>query len=137
MSKLQNKKLRRAETIVAYEQAIAEWSGAEYAITVSSGTTSLHIALVAFGPGDEVIVGPYTFIASDTRLLEQTTTFVFADTDPITSLWIHKMWKGSVRANRTGLQREFLAGERPPIARKTRSELYRCGRAHSCNGGPR
>jgi hypothetical protein len=94
-------------------------------------------ALVAFGPRDEVIVGPYRFIASDTRLLEQTAIPVFADTDPITSLWIHKLWKGSVRANRTGLQREFLAGERPPIARKTRSELYRCARAHSCNCGPR
>lgn len=53
LSKSQNKKLRRAETIVADEQAIA----------ALSGTTSL----------------------------------------------------------RTGLQREFLAGERPPIARKTRS----------------
>jgi dTDP-4-amino-4,6-dideoxygalactose transaminase len=79
------KKLRRAETTVAYEQAIADWFGTKYAIAVSSGTTSLHIALAAFGigPGDEVIVAPYTFIASDTCVLEQNAIPVFADIDPV------------------------------------------------------
>jgi dTDP-4-amino-4,6-dideoxygalactose transaminase len=79
------KKLRRAETTDEYEKKIAEWFGVKYAIAVSSGTTALHIALAAFGigPGDEVIVAPYTFIASDTAVLEQNAIPVFADIDPV------------------------------------------------------
>jgi perosamine synthetase len=78
------KKLRRAEATLDYEQALAEWFGVKHAIAVSSGTTALHIALAAFGigSGDEVIVTPYTFIASDTCVLEQNAVPVFADVDP-------------------------------------------------------
>ena len=78
------KKLRRAETTVEYERAIASWFGVKHAIAVSSGTTALHIALAAFGigPGDEVIVTPYTFVASDTAVLEQNAIPIFADIDP-------------------------------------------------------
>lgn len=79
------KKLRRAEATVEYEKALANWFGVKHAIAVSSGTTSLHIALAAFGigPGDEVIVTPYTFIASNTCVLEQNAVPIFADVDPV------------------------------------------------------
>jgi perosamine synthetase len=79
------KKLRRAEAALEYEQAIADWFGVKHAIAVTSGTTTLHIALAAFGigPGDEVIVSPYTFIASDTCVLEQNAIPIFADIDPV------------------------------------------------------
>jgi perosamine synthetase len=78
------KKLRRAETALEYEKAIADWFGVKHALAVSSGTTTLHIALAAFGvgPGDEVIVSPYTFVSSDTCVLEQNAIPVFADIDP-------------------------------------------------------
>jgi len=78
------KQLRRAEAALEYERAICEYFGVRYAIAVSSGTTALHIALAAFGigPGDEVIVSPYTFIASDTCVLEQNAIPIFADVDP-------------------------------------------------------
>lgn len=81
----QMKKLRRAEATVEYERVLAEWFGVKHAIAVSSGTTALHIALAAFGigPGDEVIVTPYTFVASDTAVLEQNAIPIFADIDPI------------------------------------------------------
>ena len=77
-------KLRRAEVAEEYEQAIAEWFGVKHAIAVSSGTTTLHVALAAFGigPGDEVIVSPYTFISSDSCVLEQNAIPIFADIDP-------------------------------------------------------
>jgi len=78
------KKLRRAEAAIEYEKAIADWFGVKHAIAVSSGTTTLHIALAAFGigPGDEVIVSPYTFISSDTCVLEQNAIPIFADIHP-------------------------------------------------------
>jgi len=80
-----SKKLRRAEAALEYERTIAEWFGVKHAIAVSSGTTALHIALAAFGigPGDEVIVTPYTFVASDTAVLEQNAIPIFADIDPV------------------------------------------------------
>ena len=79
------KKLRRAEAAEEYERKLAEWFGVKHAIAVSSGTTALHIPMAAFGigPGDEVIVSPYTFIASDVCVLEQNAIPIFADIDPV------------------------------------------------------
>lgn len=79
------KALRRADATAEYERVIAEWFGVKHAVAVSSGTTTLHIALAAFGigPGDEVIVSPYTFIAADSCVLEQNAIPVFADIDPV------------------------------------------------------
>lgn len=85
MEVAKSKKLRRAEVALEYERIISEWFGVKHAIAVSSGTTALHIALAAFGigPGDEVIVTPYTFVASDTAVLEQNAIPIFADIDPV------------------------------------------------------
>ncbi len=85
MEVAESKKLRRAEAALEYERTIADWFGVKHAIAVSSGTTALHIALAAFGigPGDEVIVTPYTFVASDTAVLEQNAIPIFADVDPV------------------------------------------------------
>jgi dTDP-4-amino-4,6-dideoxygalactose transaminase len=49
-----------------FEAAVAEWTGAEHAVAVSSGTAALHLACAALGlgPGDEVIVPAFTFLAS-------------------------------------------------------------------------
>ena len=85
MEVARSKKLRRAEVTLEYERTIADWFGVKHAIAVSSGTTALHIALAAFGigPGDEVIVTPYTFVASNTAVLEQNAIPIFADVDPV------------------------------------------------------
>ncbi|MGH2831820.1 MAG: DegT/DnrJ/EryC1/StrS family aminotransferase [Solirubrobacteraceae bacterium] len=50
----------------AFEQALAKWTGTSHAVTVSSGTAALHLASLAagLGPGDEVIVPAFTFVAS-------------------------------------------------------------------------
>jgi dTDP-4-amino-4,6-dideoxygalactose transaminase len=52
--------------IAAFEEALAEYVGTEHAVTVSSGTAALHLACLAagLGPGDEVIVPAFTFVAS-------------------------------------------------------------------------
>ena len=49
-----------------FEDMFAKWMGAKMAISTSNGTSALHTALAALyiGPGDEVIVPGYTFIAS-------------------------------------------------------------------------
>jgi dTDP-4-amino-4,6-dideoxygalactose transaminase len=50
----------------AFEEAIREWTGAPHAVAVSSGTAALHLACAALGlgPGDEVIVPAFTFLAT-------------------------------------------------------------------------
>jgi dTDP-4-amino-4,6-dideoxygalactose transaminase len=50
----------------AFEQALADFTGSPHAVTVSSGTAALHLACLAagLGPGDEVIVPAFTFVAS-------------------------------------------------------------------------
>lgn len=79
-------KLRRSNRAEEYEEALAKWFGVKHAIAVANGTVSLHVATAALeiGPGDEVIVSPYTFIASDTSVLEQNAIPIFADIDPHT-----------------------------------------------------
>lgn len=64
-----------------FERAFAEWIGARQAISTSNGTTALHTALGALGvgPGDEVIVTSYSFIASSYCALQAGAIPVFAD----------------------------------------------------------
>lgn len=69
-----------------FEKAWAEMLGAKKALAVASGTTSLIVGLhvMDVGPGDEVIVSPYTFIATYNAILANSALPVFADTDPAT-----------------------------------------------------
>lgn len=65
------------------EQELTKYLGVKYAITVSNGTTALHVALKAIGvgPGDEVITTPFTFAASATTILHANAIPIFADID--------------------------------------------------------
>ena len=69
-----------------FEQNFAEMCGVKHAIATTSGTTALHMALLAhgIGPGDEVITSPFTFIASANSVLFVGATPVFVDIDPKT-----------------------------------------------------
>ena len=64
-----------------FERKFAQWQGGKYAISASSGTSALHIALSALGigPGDEVIVPSYTFIASGFSIVQAGAVPRFAD----------------------------------------------------------
>jgi dTDP-4-amino-4,6-dideoxygalactose transaminase len=67
-----------------FEEKFADYVGAEHAVGVSSCTAALHLSLEALGvgPGDEVIVSPYTFTASVAAVLYAGATPVLADTMP-------------------------------------------------------
>jgi perosamine synthetase len=72
--------------VKAFEEAFAEMCGVQHAIATTSGTTALHVALLAngIGEGDEVITTPFTFIASANSILYTSARPVFVDIDPIT-----------------------------------------------------
>ncbi|MGS0973003.1 MAG: UDP-4-amino-4,6-dideoxy-N-acetyl-beta-L-altrosamine transaminase [Candidatus Izemoplasmataceae bacterium] len=78
--------LTTGPTISNFEEKIAEYVGAKYAVAVSNGTAALHMACFAagIGPRDEVIVSGMTFAASSNCVLYQGGTPVFADIDPKT-----------------------------------------------------
>lgn len=69
-----------------FERALAEWLGVEDAVAVSSGTTALHLGVRAlgWGPGDEVLSSPFSFVASANCLLYEGVRPVFCDVDPET-----------------------------------------------------
>ncbi len=70
--------------IARFEEAFAERCGVRHAVATSSGTTALHLALVALGigPGDEVIVPTVTFIASANAVRYCGADVVLVDVEP-------------------------------------------------------
>lgn len=72
--------------IKEFEDRFAEYQGRKFAFAVGSGTASLAVALHVcdVGPGDEVIVSPYTWGATVGCILQNNAIPVFADIDPLT-----------------------------------------------------
>lgn len=67
-----------------FEARFAELCGVDHAVATSSGTTALHIAMLAhqIGPSDEVITSPFSFIASANCILYAGARPVFVDIEP-------------------------------------------------------
>ena len=74
----------KGEEVSHFEAEFAAYQGATHGVAVTNGTVALKLALIAagVGPGDEVIVPGYTFIATATAALELGAIPVFADVDP-------------------------------------------------------
>ena len=74
------------EKVRAFEERFAAYQDARFGITVVNGTVALQVALTAagIGAGDEVIVPPYTFLATASAVLMANAVPVFADIDPDT-----------------------------------------------------
>jgi perosamine synthetase len=86
------------EHVADFEKLYAELVGAKRCVATSSGTTALLTSLFVSGvdAGDEVIVAPYTFIATYNAILQQKALPVFADTDPETILIDPKTIEGKI-----------------------------------------
>ena len=74
------------EEVVAFEREFAAYCGTTDAVGVNSGTSALHLALLAagIGPGDEVITVPFTFVATVAAIEYAGARPVFVDIDPET-----------------------------------------------------
>jgi dTDP-4-amino-4,6-dideoxygalactose transaminase len=72
--------------VEAFEREFAGFSDAAEGVAVNSGTSALHLALIAagVGPGDEVITVPFTFLATVSAIAYTGATPVFVDIDPAT-----------------------------------------------------
>jgi len=75
-----------ADLVKSFEDEFASFCGTKHALTCVNGSVALRLALIACNvkPGDEVIIPPYTFIATSTIVLEANCVPVFVDIDPDT-----------------------------------------------------
>lgn len=72
--------------VAELEKEFAAYSGAKFGIGVNTGTSALHLSLLAadIGPGDEVITVPFTFVATVAAIEYAGAKPVFVDIDPQT-----------------------------------------------------
>jgi dTDP-4-amino-4,6-dideoxygalactose transaminase len=72
--------------VVAFEKEFAAYSGADIGVAVNTGTSALHLALLAagVGRGDEVITVPFTFVATVSAIDYTGAKAVLVDIDPVT-----------------------------------------------------
>ena len=72
--------------VAAFEEEFAAYSGGKFGVGVNSGTSALHLALLAAGvkPGDEVITVSCTFVATVAAIDYAGARPVFVDVDPLT-----------------------------------------------------
>jgi UDP-4-amino-4,6-dideoxy-N-acetyl-beta-L-altrosamine transaminase len=78
--------LTQGPKVAEFEQAIAAYVGARYAVAVSNGTAALHLAAMAaeLGPSSIVVTSPITFVASANAALYVRARPIFSDVDPQT-----------------------------------------------------
>lgn len=71
--------------VTAFEEDFANYCNTDYAIALNTGTSALHLALLAagIGAGDEVITVPFTFVATVAAICYTGATPVFVDIDPV------------------------------------------------------
>jgi perosamine synthetase len=83
---VRSKRLALGSKNLEFEKLVCEKFGVKHAITVNSGTSALHLIVKALGigPGDEVMVPSFTFVASVNAILFEGATPVFVDIDPET-----------------------------------------------------
>ncbi len=98
--------------VLAFEKEFAEYLGAARVQTVNSGTVSLEVILRALGigPGDEVIIPPYTFIATATAVLMVGAIPVFADIDPASNNMDPQKAEGAITPRTRAIMPVHIAG---------------------------
>jgi dTDP-4-amino-4,6-dideoxygalactose transaminase len=73
------------DEVATFEKEFATYCGSNHGIAVNTGTSALHLALLAagIGPGDEVITTPFTFVATVAAIYYTGAKPVFVDIDPV------------------------------------------------------
>jgi perosamine synthetase len=84
VSVLRSTRLSLGPKMEEFEASVSSYVGQPFGIAVSSGTAGLHLCIRALGigPGDEVIVPSFTFIAAANAIRYEGATPVFVDIDP-------------------------------------------------------
>lgn len=102
--------LTQGPVVGRFEQQVAQFSGARFAVAVNSATSALHIACLALGlgPGKRLWSVPNTFVATTNCALYCGATVDFVDIDP-------KTYNISIPALEAKLQQSAIAGCLPDV----------------------
>src|SRR5215471_7821037 len=100
-------------TVAAFEDAFAHYCGVRHCIGVNSGTSALHLALIAcgVGPGDEVITVPMTFVATAWAVSYVGATPVFVDIEPATKTLNPELLRSAITAKTRAIVPVHLYGQ--------------------------
>lgn len=81
---LESTQFALGDEVAALEEEFASYSGAKIGIALNSGTSALHLSLLAagIGPGDEVITVPFTFVATVAAIGYTGARAAYVDIDP-------------------------------------------------------
>lgn len=98
--------------VAAFEKAWSEFTGSSHSIAVTSCTSALHLSIAALGlgPGDEVIVPAFTWIATANVVEHQGATVVFCDIDLKTFNMCPKALKAAITPRTKGIIPVHLFG---------------------------
>lgn len=100
------------QNVKKFEESYASLTGARQALATCNGTAALFISLNVLGvePGDEVIVPPYTFIATINVVLRQYALPVFVDSDLETFQMDHRLVERAITPNTRAIMPVHLGG---------------------------
>lgn len=72
--------------VAQFEEMVAQYCGVQYAVATSSCTSALHLSMLAagIGPGDEVLVPAFTYVATANAVEHAGARPIFIDIDPVT-----------------------------------------------------
>ena len=120
--------LTTGQKVDEFEQAVADYVGAKYAVAVSSGTAALHCTMYALGIGlgDEVIISPLTFAATANCVVFQGGTPVFSDVEQDTLLLDPSLIEAKVTPRTKAIIAVDYAGQ-PCDYGRLRSIAYKYG----------
>jgi perosamine synthetase len=100
------------QTVDRFEVDYARLMGAKHCIATSNGTSAVYASLAALevGPGDEVIIPPYTFVATLNAVLLNHALPIFVDTDPATFQMDAKKIEAAISDRTTAIMPVHLGG---------------------------
>jgi len=99
--------------VAAFEEELAAYCDVKFAAGVNTGTSALHLALLAagIGPGDEVITVPHTFMATVSAIRYAGAKPVFVDVDPVTYTMDPRLIEGAVTRHTKAVMPVHLYGQ--------------------------
>jgi len=99
--------------VAGFEQDFASYCGTSECIAVNSGTSALHLTLLAagVGPGDEVITVPFTFVASVASIIYAGARPVLVDIDPRSFTMDPKLIEAAITARTKAIMPVHLYGQ--------------------------
>jgi dTDP-4-amino-4,6-dideoxygalactose transaminase len=110
---LQSGQFIQGDEVAAFEEEFAHYCGAHHGIAVNSGTSALHLALLAagIGPGDEVITVPFTFVATAAAIRYTGARPVLIDIDPCSYTMDVAQVEGAITARTKAILPIHLYGQ--------------------------